>query len=45
MMHDYGMMGTQMWLLMALCWGLVIFGLVCLVRWIALHFHHDDGKK
>lgn len=51
MMHGYGMMGNMemmgpgMWIFMLLLWGAAIFGLVCLVRWTYLHFHHGDGKK
>ena len=45
MMGDWSMMGAQMWISMILLWGFAIFGLICLIRWIVLHFHGDSDKK
>jgi len=45
MMHEYGMMGTPMWIYMPLLWGFAILGLVCLVRWLISHTGHHEPKS
>lgn len=45
MMENWGMMNPVMWIFMILFWGLVIFGLICAVRWLAGLGKSDDGKE
>lgn len=45
MMYGNGMMNPVMWIFMVLFWGLAIFGLICVVRWLVGLGKSEGGKE
>lgn len=41
-MNGWNIMGPGMWIFMLLFWGLIIIGIISLVRWLAGRSNHKD---